>query len=87
MTPIRATITAELIEHADGRPIAYIDATGVAIFAYQECDGTYVIEICARDDTALGRLTMLLDGRALLRASAPVGNSQAAVGEASARSK
>ena len=54
MTLIPATITTELLEHADGRPVAYIDATAVAVFAYQEPDGTYVIDICTRDDIADG---------------------------------
>jgi hypothetical protein len=65
MTLIPATITAELLEHADGRPVAYIDATGIAIFACQQPDGTYVIDICTRDDTADGRLRLLLDGQPL----------------------
>jgi hypothetical protein len=65
MTRIPATITAELLEHADGRPVAYIDATGIAIFACQQPDGTYVIDICTRDDTADGRLRLLLDGQPL----------------------
>ena len=65
MTLIPATITAELLEHADGRPVAYIDATGVAVFACQQPDGTYVIDICTRDDTADGRLRLLLDGQPL----------------------
>jgi hypothetical protein len=66
MTFIPATITAELLEHADGRPVAYVDATGVAVFACQQPDGTYVIDICTRDDTADGRLRLLLDGQPLL---------------------
>jgi hypothetical protein len=66
MTRIPATITAELLEHADGRPVAYIDATGVVVFARQEYDGTYVIDICTRDDDADGRLRLLLDGQPLL---------------------
>jgi hypothetical protein len=65
MTFIHATITAELLEHADGRPVAYIDATAVAVFACQQPDGTYVIHICTRDDTADGRLRLLLDGQPL----------------------
>ncbi len=65
MTFIPATITAELLEHADGRPVAYIDATAVAVFACQQPDGTYVIDICTRDDTADGRLRLLLDGQPL----------------------
>ena len=66
MTRIPATITAELLEHADGRPVAYIDVTGIAVFACQQPDGTYVIDICTRDDTADGRLRLLLDGQPLL---------------------
>jgi len=69
MTFISATITAELLEHADGRPVAYIDATGVAVFASQQPDGTYVIDICTRDDTATGRLRLLLDGQPILGTS------------------
>ena len=65
MSSFPATITAELMEHADGRPVAYIDATGIAIFACQQPDGTYVIDICTRDDTADGRLRLLLDGQPL----------------------
>ena len=66
MTFIPATITAELLEHADGRPVAYIDGTGVAVFACQQPDGTYVIDICTRDDAASRRLRLLLDGQPLL---------------------
>ena len=65
MTLVPATITAELLEHADGRPVAYIDATAVAVFACQQPDGTYVIHICTRDDTADGRLRLFLDGQPL----------------------
>ena len=65
MTMIPTTITAELIRHADGRAIAYIDATAVAVFTYQQPDGTYVIDIRTRDDIASGRLCLLLDGQAL----------------------
>ena len=65
MTHVPATITAELLDHADGGPVAYIDATGVAVFARQEHDGTYVIDICTRDDSAEGRLRLLLDGEPL----------------------
>jgi hypothetical protein len=61
MTP--ATITAQLIEHADGRPVAYVDATAVAVFAYQRPDGTYVIDVYTRNDTASARLR--LDGQPL----------------------
>lgn len=53
MTSILTTITTELIEHADGRPVACVDATAVAVFAYQEPDGTYVIDIYTRDDIPL----------------------------------
>ena len=63
---IPVTITAELLEHADGRPVAYIDATGITVFACQQPDGTYVIDICTRDDTATGRLRLFLDGQPLL---------------------
>jgi hypothetical protein len=65
MTFIPVTITAELLQHADGRPVAYIDATGIAVFACQQPDGTYAIDICTRDDTADGRLRLLLDGHPL----------------------
>ena len=65
MTPVPATITAELMEHADGRPVAYVDATAIAIFTYQQSGGTYVIDIHTRDDTASGRLRLLLDGQPL----------------------
>jgi hypothetical protein len=65
MTFIPVTITAEVLEHADGRPVAYIDATAVAVFACQQRDGTYVIDIRTRDDTASGRLRLLLDGQPL----------------------
>jgi len=67
MTYVSATITTELLEHADGRSIAYIDATAIAVFAYQQPDGTYVIEICTREDIAPGRLRLLLDDGPLLR--------------------
>ena len=66
MTHVPATIAAELLERADGRPIAYIDATSVAVFVCQQPDGIYVIDICTRDDTASGRLRLLLDGQSLL---------------------
>jgi hypothetical protein len=65
MTFIPVTITAEVLEHADGWPVAYIDATGVAVFACQQPDGTYVIDICTRDATADGRLRLFLDGQPL----------------------
>ncbi len=78
MTPVPAAITAELMEHADGRPVAYIDATAVAIFAYQQPDGTYVIDIHTRDDTASGRLRLLLDSEPLR--TSPDGHKAAAAG-------
>jgi hypothetical protein len=65
MILIPATITAELLEHADGRPVAYIDATAVAVFAYQQPDGIFVIDICTRDHAICGRLCLLLDGEPL----------------------
>ncbi|HUZ52508.1 MAG TPA: hypothetical protein VMU94_08255 [Streptosporangiaceae bacterium] len=65
MAPAFATITTELMEHADGWPVAYIDATAIIVFAYQEPDGTYVIDIHTRDDTACGRLRLVLDGEPL----------------------
>jgi hypothetical protein len=65
MTFIPSTITAELFEHADGRHVAYIDATGIAVFACQQPDGTYVIDICTRDDSADGLLRLFLDGQPL----------------------
>jgi hypothetical protein len=71
MALVPANITAELLEHADGRPIAYIDATTVAIFAYQQPDGIYVVDISTRDDIAPGQLCLFLDGTALL----PFGNT------------
>ena len=60
-----SAITTELMAHADGRPIAYTDATGIAVFAYQQPDHTYVIEIHTRDDTVGERLCLLLDGEPL----------------------
>lgn len=65
MIPIPATITAELLEHADGRPVAYVDGTTVAVFAYQQPDGTFVIDICTRDHAICGQLRLLLDGEPL----------------------
>jgi hypothetical protein len=65
MTLVPVTITTELMEHVDGRPIAYIDATAVAVFAYQELDGTYIIDVCTRDDIASWQLRLLLDGEPL----------------------
>lgn len=65
MTSTPVTITAEVIEHADGRPVAYIDATSVAVFTYQQPDGTYIIDICTRDQAG-ERAYVLLDGARLL---------------------
>ena len=72
MTLVSATVTTELIAHADGRPIAYIDATAIAVFAYQKRNGTYVIDICSRDDIPVERLHLLLDGSPLM----PVDSAQ-----------
>jgi hypothetical protein len=60
-----AMITATVMEHTDGRPIAYIDATSVAVFAYQQLDGSYVVAIDTRDDEAADRLHVLIDGRVM----------------------
>jgi hypothetical protein len=65
MNPTFASITTDLMEHAEGRPIAYIDATAVAVFAYQQPDGTYVIDVHTRDDTPSRKLCLLLDGEPL----------------------
>jgi len=59
------TVTVELMEDAAGCPIAYTDATAVVVFVYQQPGGTYVIDIHARDDTAAGRVLVLLDGQPL----------------------
>ncbi len=81
MTSVPATITTELIEHTDGRPIAYIDATAVAVFAWQHLDGTYVIDIYTRDDTVTGRLRLLLDGEPMPATSTAHGIGPLAAGE------
>jgi hypothetical protein len=60
-----STITTQLIRHADGRPVGYIDATAIAVFAYQQPDGSYVIDICTREHIPAAQLRLLLDGRAL----------------------
>jgi hypothetical protein len=73
MTAVPATITAEVMVHADGRPIAYIDATAVVVFAYQQPSGAYVIDIYTRDDTAAGRLRLLIDGELVPTAMAGQG--------------
>lgn len=65
MTPALSPITTELLGHPDGRPVAYIDATAVAVFAWQQHDGTYVIDISTRDDIPAGQLRVLLDGEPL----------------------
>ncbi len=83
MTFIPATIAAELLEHADGRPVAYIDATGIAVFACQQPDGTYVVDICTRDDTADGRLRLFLDGQPLL--DTPGGDRECPAGRTAER--
>jgi hypothetical protein len=70
MTFRPATITTELLEHSDGRPVAYVDATAVAVFAYQQPDGSYLVEICTREDITDSRLRVLLDGSPLIRCSA-----------------
>jgi len=64
MTLTSSTITTELLQHADGRPVAYVDATSIAVFICQQHDGTYVIDICTRDDRG-HRLRLLLDGEPL----------------------
>lgn len=69
MPCIPSTITTELIRHADGRPVAYIDATAIAVFAYQHPDGSYVIDICTRQHIPAGQLRLLLDGDPLTAAS------------------
>jgi hypothetical protein len=69
MTVVSANITTELLAHTDGRPIAYVDATAVAVFAYQQPDGTYVIEVCIRDDIPEEGLRLLLDGSPLMQLS------------------
>lgn len=68
MKAVPATITAEVMEHADGRPVAYIDATGVVVFVWQEADGSYVVEVHTRDAIACRRPRLLLDGQLLAEA-------------------
>lgn len=68
MTSTPATITAEVMEHADGRPVAYVDATGIAVFTCQQRDGTYIVDICTRDQTG-EQTCVLLDGRLLAQRS------------------
>jgi hypothetical protein len=50
------------MKHADGRPVAYINATAVALFACQQPDSTYITHICARADISPGKLRVYLDG-------------------------
>jgi len=65
MNEAPGNITAELIESHDGRPVAYVDATAVAVFTHQEPDGSYLIDIHIRDDTVHGQLRIHLDGEPL----------------------
>ena len=58
---MRAAVTVELMEHADGRPVAYIDATVIAVFAYQLPDGSFMVDICTRDSTG-EQVRIVLDG-------------------------
>ena len=62
MSHVPATITTELMEHADGRPVTYIDATDIVVFTWQQPDGTFIIAIYTRHDRACGRVQLLLDG-------------------------
>lgn len=72
MAGIPATISTEILEEFSGRPVAYVDATGVVVFAYQRADGSFVIEICTRDDSGY-EMDVLLDGIPLLQhCSGPV---------------
>lgn len=61
MATIPTTLTVELMKHADGRPVAYIDATGIAVFAYRQPNGRYIVDICTRD-RAGEQTDVLLDG-------------------------
>ena len=77
MLAVPTTVTVELIEHADGRPVAYIDATGIAVFVHQLRDGAYIVDICTRDRTG-EQMRVLLDGmpvagRCVSSYSVPVG--------------
>jgi hypothetical protein len=60
-----ATVTTEVLERSDGRPIACIDATGLVVFAYQQPDGSCVVDMYTRDDTVSTQLHVLLDGEPL----------------------
>ncbi len=66
MLAVPTTATVELIEHADGRPVAYIDATGIAVFVQQLTDGAYIVDICTRDRTG-EQMSVLLDGAPVAR--------------------
>jgi hypothetical protein len=55
------------------KAIAYIDATAVAVFAYQHADGTYVVDICMRDDIPEEGPRLLLDGGPLMRSDCVIG--------------
>ena len=60
MLAISTAVTVELMEHADGRPVVYVDATGIAVFIQRSRDGTYVVDICTRDHTG-EQMHVLLD--------------------------
>lgn len=61
MNPTPLTVTAEVLRHADGRPIAYIDATAIAIFVQQRPDGSHLISIYTRHDSADDQIQILVD--------------------------
>ncbi len=71
---------AALIEHAGGRAVAYIDATAIAVFTYQDTDGTYVIDICTRVNCSR-QTRVLLDGHPLIRNSSCRARCSRAAGE------
>lgn len=60
------TITTEVLEHADGRPIAYVDATAVVVFAHWQPEGACVIEIFTRENIG-SVMQVLLDGISLIK--------------------
>lgn len=64
MSPVPAVITAEVMRDAGGHPVAYIDATGIAVFTYQQRNGTYIVDINTRDPSS-HRMHVLLDGQLL----------------------
>jgi hypothetical protein len=68
---VPVTITAEMMTAADGRPVAYIDATAVAVFTYQDPRGVHVIDIHLREDIPPGRLRLLLNGQPLATTPTP----------------